>query len=61
MNISGYMLYTIYMNIGYFTHIKGAGTVTLSDLIFVYHTMLMMILYTIQCIIYPVKYWLNKW
>lgn len=56
MNISGYMLYTIYMNIGYFTHIKGAGTVTLSDLIFVYHTMLMMILYTIQCIIYPVKY-----
>lgn len=42
------------MTLGYFTTIKGAGTVVLADLLFVYHAMLMMILYGIQFVIYKV-------
>ena len=54
MNFSGYLLYSIYMSLGYFTDIKGAGTVILPDLIFVYHAMLMMLIYGIQSILYKV-------
>lgn len=56
MNFSGYLLYTLYMSIGYFTTIKGAGTVVIADLLFVYHAMFMMILYSIQFLMYPVIY-----
>lgn len=55
MNVSGYLLYALYMSIGYFTDIKGAGTVVLADLLFVYHAMFIMIVFSIQCIIYPVS------
>lgn len=54
MNFSGYLLYTIYTSLGYFTKIKGAGTVLLPDLLFVYHAMFMLLLFLIQFIIYPV-------
>jgi len=53
-NITGYTLYTIYSSIGYFTDIQGAGTVVIGDLIFVYHSVLMIIIQSIQCLIYEV-------
>lgn len=46
------------MTVGYFTDIKGAGTVVIADLIFVYHAMLMVTIYAVQCIIYPVNCYL---
>jgi cystinosin len=51
-NISGYALYSIYSSIGYFTTIKGAGTVVIGDLVFVYHSVLMVIIQIYQCTIY---------
>lgn len=54
MNFSGYLLYTIYTSLGYFTHIKGAGTVLLADLLFVYHAMFMLLLFLCQFLLYPV-------
>jgi hypothetical protein len=53
-NISGYTFYTIYSTAGYFTDIKGAGTVVIADLIFVYHSVAMVAIQTIQCFIYEV-------
>ncbi len=54
LNICGYTFYGIYSTIGFFTDIKGAGTVLLGDLIFVYHAIPMVIILAIQCVIYPV-------
>ncbi len=51
-NITGYTFYGIYSSVGYFTTIEGAGTVVIADLIFVYHSILMVIIETIQCFIY---------
>lgn len=53
-NITGYTFYIIYSSVGYFTDIKGAGTVVIADLVFVYHAALMVVIETIQCIIYEV-------
>ncbi len=50
----GYTLYGIYSTIGYFTDIKGAGTVLLPDLIFVYHAIPVVIFQVGQCFYYPV-------
>ncbi len=55
LNISGYIFYVIYSNVGYFTDLKGAGTVVIGDLIFVYHALLMVAIQIIQCLIYPVS------
>lgn len=53
-NITGYTFYIIYSSVGYFTDIKGAGTVVIADLVFVYHAALMVVIETIQCVIYEV-------
>lgn len=53
MNISGYAFYGIYTTLGYFYHEEGAGTVVIADLVFVYHAIAMVIIQTIQVIIYP--------
>jgi hypothetical protein len=53
-NISGYTFYTIYSSIGYFTDIEGAGTVVIADLIFVYHSVILVAIQTFQCCIYEV-------
>jgi hypothetical protein len=55
LNITGYSLYTIYLSAGYFTHLSGAGTVVIADIIFVYHAMFFIIVHSIQAVIYPVK------
>ena len=44
LNLIGYTFYGIYSSIGYFTNTKGAGTVVLADLIFVYHAIPIVIL-----------------
>lgn len=59
-NITGYTFYIIYSSVGYFTDIKGAGTVVIADLVFVYHAALMVVIETIQCIIYEVYCDLRK-
>jgi hypothetical protein len=51
-NISGYTFYTIYSSVGYFSDIGGAGTVVIADLVFVYHSMLMIAIQVVQCCIY---------
>lgn len=55
-NISGYLLYSIYSSIGFFTDIPGAGTVVVADLVFFYHALLMVAVQTVQSWIYPVLY-----
>jgi len=59
-NITGYTLYTIYSTFGYFTDLQGAGTVVIADLVFVYHTMLMMVINIAQCWIYSVRKLANQ-
>jgi hypothetical protein len=54
-NINGYTFYTVYSSIGYFTDIHGAGTVVIADLIFVYHSILMVAVQAVQCCIYEVS------
>ena len=53
MNISGYTLYGIYSTLGYFFHEKGAGTVVIADLFFVYHALAMVFIQTCQVLYYP--------
>lgn len=53
MNINGYLFYGIYSTLGYFFHMKGAGTVVFADLFFVYHALLMCLVLSIQALIYP--------
>lgn len=53
MNISGYIFYGIYSTLGYFFSFKGAGTVVIADLIFVYHALLMCLVLSVQALIYP--------
>lgn len=53
MNISGYLFYGIYSTLGYFFEFKGAGTVVIADLIFVYHALLMCFILSVQACIYP--------
>lgn len=53
MNISGYLFYSIYSTLGFFFKVKGAGTVVVADLIFVYHALLMCLVLSIQACIYP--------
>ena len=53
MNISGYLFYGIYSTLGYFFEFKGAGTVVIADLVFVYHALLMCFILSIQAFIYP--------
>jgi hypothetical protein len=55
-SFTGYTYYTIYLTLGRFSNLKGAGTVVIADLIFIYHTVFMIIIQLIQCIIYHV-YW----
>ena len=38
---------------GYFFKYKGAGTVVIADLIFVYHALLMCLILSVQALIYP--------
>lgn len=58
-SFTGYTYYTIYLTLGRFTDIKGAGTVVIADLIFIYHTVIMIIIQLIQCITYDVSYCYN--
>lgn len=53
-NISGYTFYGIYSTVGYFTDVKGAGTVVIADLIFIYHAIVMISVKVVQCFIYEV-------
>jgi hypothetical protein len=53
MNICGDLLYGIYSTLGYFFHFRGAGTVVVADLVFIYHALLMCVILTIQACIYP--------
>ena len=56
LNINGYAFYTIYLSVGYFTpDVKGAGTVVIADLIFVYNAMAMMFVQLFQFCIYDVE------
>jgi hypothetical protein len=55
--MSGYLFYGFYCTIGYFLDIPGAGTVVISDLIFVYHALLMVAILTYQSVIYEVSKW----
>jgi hypothetical protein len=52
-NIVGYTFYGIYSTLGYFFEAKGAGTVVIADLIFIYHGFLMVVIWAIQAYIYP--------
>lgn len=54
LNVSGYTFYTIYTSLGYFTDLGGAGTVVIADLVFVYHSVLMVAIQVYQCCIYKV-------
>ena len=53
MNLTGFSFYAIYSSFGYFDHDPGAGNVDLNDLCFAYHAIFIVILTSIQCIIYP--------
>ena len=52
INVTGWTCYSTYTTLGYFTTIKGAGTVVLFDFVFVCHAMLMVAIGCIQCCIY---------
>ena len=54
-NVSGYTFYTIYTTLGYFTDLEGAGTVVIADLVFVYHSVVMVAMQVYQCCIYKVR------
>lgn len=53
MDIVGYAFYGIYSSLGFFMHEKGAGTVVINDLIFVYHALFIMVIEVIQVARYP--------
>lgn len=53
MNIVGYVFYGFYSTLGYFFHEPGAGTVVFADLFFVYHALLMCLIWCVQACIYP--------
>lgn len=53
MNICGDLLYGIYSTLGFFFLFKGAGTVVIADLVFIYHALLMCIILSVQAWIYP--------
>lgn len=56
LNFNGYAFYTIYSSVGYFIpEVKGAGTVVIADLIFVYNAMAMMLVQLFQFCIYEVS------
>jgi hypothetical protein len=52
-NMVGYVFYGIYTTLGYFYKDPGAGTVVIADLIFIYHGILMVLIWIIQAVIYP--------
>jgi hypothetical protein len=52
-NIFGYTFYSIYNTLGYFFHMKGAGTVVIADLVFSYHALFICGVLAIQTMIYP--------
>lgn len=60
LNVSGYTFYTIYTTLGYFTDLEGAGTVVIADLVFVYHSVLMVAIQVYQCCIYKVPLWAHS-
>lgn len=53
-SLTGYTFYTIYLTVGAFTHLEGAGTIVIADMVFIYHTVIVIIIQLIQCIIYEV-------
>ena len=53
MNITGYTFYGMYSTLGYFFKAKGAGTVVVADLFFIYHALLMVVILAGQVLIYP--------
>jgi hypothetical protein len=53
-SFTGYTFYTIYLSIGAFTDLEGAGTIVIADMVFIYHTVFVIIIQLIQCIIYQV-------
>ena len=53
LNICGFAFYALYSSIGFFTTIKGAGTVVLADLLFAYHALVMVLLWLVQTFLYP--------
>lgn len=52
-NIVGYTFYGIYSTLGFFFKDKGAGTVVIGDLVFIYHGIVMVAIWAIQAYIYP--------
>lgn len=53
MNIIDYVFYGIYSTLGFFYKFRGAGTVVVSDLVFVYHALFICSVLSIQACIYP--------
>lgn len=53
-NVCGYLFYSFYCTLGFFFHQQGAGTVVISDLVFAYHSLLMVAIEGVQCFIYKV-------
>lgn len=53
MNIVGYVFYSSYSTLGYFFHMKGAGTVVIADLVFPYHALFICLVMAVQAYIYP--------
>lgn len=53
MNIIDYVFYGIYSTLGFFFKFKGAGTVVVADLVFVYHALFICTVLSIQAFIYP--------
>jgi hypothetical protein len=52
-NIFGYSFYSIYNTLGYFLHMKGAGTVVVADLVFSYHALFVCGVLAMQTAVYP--------
>ena len=53
LNIVDYIFYMIYSTLGYFFKFRGAGTVVIADLVFVYHALFVCTVLSIQTCIYP--------
>ena len=53
MNLTGYVLYSIYCTLGYFFDESGAGTVIPGDVFFAYHGIFMTCVICCQVAIYP--------
>lgn len=53
-SLTGYTYYAIYLSVGAFTDLQGAGTIVIADLFFIYHTVLVIAIQLTQCIIYEV-------